>query len=183
MPTRSNYNSRCSLQVGCLRPWQRCSAPASRNVLKLNSNCIRVWLAQSPEAMSLQLSAVSPQLANLWETRDHSLAFTYLLISTITHEQPVEHLHLWARWRSGRPSSPQAPRNAQALGIDIETNNSKSGFGSLWIKILPRFPRSSERNSWSLTLSVRQWQSDSLSSLSSSHIPFSCISTGLHTVP
>ena len=37
MPARSTYNSRCSLQVGCLRPWQRCSAPASRSVLKLGS--------------------------------------------------------------------------------------------------------------------------------------------------
>ena len=116
VPARSTYNSRCSLQVGCLRPWQRCSAPASRSVLKLNSNCIRVWLELSPEAMSLQLSAVRPQLASLWETHDHGLAFTYLLISTVTHEQPVEHLYLWARWRSVRPSSPQAPRNTQALG-------------------------------------------------------------------
>lgn len=158
---RSNYNSRCSLQVGCLRPWQRCSAPASRSVLKLNSSCVRVWLALSPEAMSLQLSAVSPQLANLWETCDDGLAFTYPLIP----QSPMNNLlSIYTCGPGGGQLAPRPPRNAQALG-DRQRNNSKSGFRSLWINILPCFPRSSERNSWSLTLSVRHWQSDSLSSV------------------
>lgn len=65
--TRSNYNSRCSLQVGCLRPWQRCSAPHVQECVEAQFQLHQGLLAQSPEAaMSLQLSAVSPQLANLW---------------------------------------------------------------------------------------------------------------------
>lgn len=66
--SEDNHSSRCSLQPGCLSPSQRCSAPASRSELKLSSRWVRVWLALSAEAKSLQLSAVRPQRANLWET-------------------------------------------------------------------------------------------------------------------